>query len=62
MKHKNNSSKKTENEKTEKASDSDNSNSKITESEDIFTQEDFEHALRRVSRRICEPDARKIET
>jgi hypothetical protein len=53
---------KRENAKAEKASDSDNSNVEVTESEDVFTQEDFENALRRVSRRICEPDAGKIET
>jgi hypothetical protein len=60
-KHSKNSAK-TKRENIEKASDSDNSNAEITESEDVFTQEDFENALRRVSRRICEPDAGKIET
>jgi hypothetical protein len=46
---------KTKNDKAEKASDSDDV--EITESEeDVFTQEDFEDALKRVSRVICEPD------
>lgn len=48
---------------TKKASDSKTSNLEITESEEeMFTQEDFEDALRRVSRRICEPDEEKIRT
>jgi len=51
-----NTKKKTENEKAEKASDSDNSKLKNQEPEDdVFTQEKFEDALKRVSR-ICEPD------
>lgn len=52
-----NTKKKPENDKAEKASDSDNSNLKNQEPEDdVFTQEKFEDALRRVSRPICEPD------
>lgn len=43
------------NDRAEKASDSDDV--EITESEEeVFTQEDFEDALKRVSRVICEPD------
>jgi len=43
-------------EKAESAADSEKSDLKITESaEEVFTQEDFEDALKRVSR-ICEPD------
>jgi len=52
QKQKNNSDK----EKTKKASDSKDENS---ECEDVFTQDDFEDALRRVSRRISEPDEEK---
>ncbi len=45
---------KTENEKIKKASDSDIA--ELTESEEeMFSQEDFEYALRRVSRKISEP-------
>ncbi len=44
---------KRENEETKKASDS---KEKTSESEDVFTKEDFEDALRRVSRKISEPD------
>ncbi len=48
---------KRDDEKVKKASDSDKSNLEITESdEEIFIKEDFEDALRRVSRRISEPD------
>lgn len=44
-------------EKTKKASDSNISDLELTESEEeMFTQEDFEDALRRVSRKISEPD------
>jgi hypothetical protein len=39
-----------------KASDSDNADRKNHQSEEVFTQEKFEDALRRVSRPICEPD------
>jgi hypothetical protein len=42
-----------ENENAEKVSDSECEN---PESEDVFTQDDFEDALKRVSRRISEPD------
>ena len=50
---------KRENDKTKKASDSKDENS---ESEDVFTQDDFEDALRRVSRKISEPDEETKET
>ncbi len=43
-----------EHEKTKKASDSKDKHSESEE--EVFTQDDFETALRRVSRRICEPD------
>lgn len=53
---KNSVNKSQENEKRQKkASDSKDKNSE-SENEIIFTQDDFEDALRRVSRRICEPD------
>lgn len=47
---------KDEKEDVKKVSDSDNCDLEITESEDVFTQDDFEDALRRVSRKISEPD------
>ncbi len=52
--------KETENEQEKKTSDSDNSDLEITEAgEEIFTQDDFEDALRRVSRKISEPGEEK---
>ena len=57
MKHKTNSNKNSETEKDKKASDSKDKNSESDE--EIFTQEDFEDALRRVSRKISEPDKKK---
>jgi hypothetical protein len=44
---------KTQNEKEKKASDSDENQEP---EEEVFTKEDFEDALKRVSRVICEPD------
>lgn len=53
----NTNNKETENKQEKKASDSDVSDLEITESdEEVFTQEDFEDALRRVSRKISEPE------
>ena len=60
-KHKINfSNQKTKPDASNKASDSETSELEITESEEeMFTQEDFEDVLKRVSR-ICEPDEERI--